>query len=141
MLTYEIKKGLCNALPAKQIREEIFIAEQGFSSEFDDVDEFAYHILVFIDGIAAATGRLFAKENSNEYHIGRVAVLKQFRKQQLGALVVEKLEAHAKSLGACKIVLSAQLQAFGFYEKLGYVKTGEEYLDEHCPHIDMWKAI
>lgn len=36
-------------------------------------------------------------------------------------------------------VLSAQVQAQGFYEKLGYVASGEPYLDEHCPHIHMEK--
>lgn len=38
------------------------------------------------------------------------------------------------------IYLSAQLQAKGFYEKLGYLAYGDEYMDEHCPHIMMKKS-
>ena len=37
--------------------------------------------------------------------------------------------------------LSAQVQAKGFYKKLGYVQDGDEYLDEHCPHILMCKVL
>ena len=28
-----------------------------------------------------------------------------------------------------------------FYEKLGYWASGEEYLDEYCPHIHMEKEL
>ena len=27
------------------------------------------------------------------------------------------------------------------YEKNGYIKTGDIYLDEHCPHIEMYKIL
>ena len=36
---------------------------------------------------------------------------------------------------------SAQVQAAGFYKKLGYVQVGDEYLDEHCPHVNMEKPL
>ncbi|MDY4474645.1 GNAT family N-acetyltransferase [Mitsuokella sp.] len=39
------------------------------------------------------------------------------------------------------LVLSAQIQARPFYEKLGYRASGEEYLDEYCPHIRMEKEL
>ena len=29
----------------------------------------------------------------------------------------------------------------GFYEKVGYIAYGEEYLDEGYPHIDMKKTL
>ena len=50
-----------------------------------------------------------------------------------------RLEAEMQKLGAKQFKVSAQVRAAGFYEKLGYVRRGEEYLDEYCPHVDMYK--
>ena len=38
-------------------------------------------------------------------------------------------------------MLSGQVRVAGFYEKLGYIKQGETYLDEGCPHIWMKKNL
>ena len=134
-----IIQGLENAPEAKAIRREVFMEEQGFCSEFDDIDKRAYHAVVYTNGKASATGRLF--EGRSGWHIGRVAVRKEFRGTGLGALAVMSLEEKAAALGAGCIRLSAQVQAQGFYEKLGYTAEGEEYLDEACPHIAMYKDL
>ena len=65
----EIK--IYNQLPdeAKEIRLEVFVKEQGFEEEFDDIDETAAHIVLF-DGSHPVgvcrifTERLFAAEGS-----------------------------------------------------------------------------
>lgn len=54
---------------------------------------------------------------------------------------MNEAEAALALKGAKKVALSAQVQAAGFYKKLGYVQVGEEYLDEHCPHVDMEKLL
>ncbi len=43
--------------------------------------------------------------------------------------------------GAEKVILSAQVQAKGFYEKQGYSAVGKEFLEEHCLHIRMCKTV
>ena len=52
-----------------------------------------------------------------------------------------KAEARARELGAEKICPSAQVQAGGFYRRLGYRADSEPYLDEHCPHVRMEKTL
>ena len=131
--------GLENAPDAADIRREVFMDEQGFSREFDDIDNRAFHAVIYCDGKAAAAGRLF--EGRSGWHIGRVAVRKQFRGEGLGALIVRALEEKAVAEGAACIRLSAQVRAQGFYEKLGYTAEGEEYYDEACPHIAMSKRL
>ncbi len=134
-----IVTGLENAPEAREIRQEVFVNEQGFANEFDRIDETAFHAVVYTDGEASAAGRLFRGRSG--WHIGRVAVRKSFRGRGLGAFVMAALEEKAAQEGAELIRLSAQLQAEGFYEKLGYIAEGEEYLDEHCPHITMTKRL
>ena len=46
-----------------------------------------------------------------------------------------------KKLGAKEIFISAQTQAQGFYESLGYKAYGNVYPEENIPHIAMKKKI
>ncbi len=133
--------GLKNLPQAGEIRQEIFVEEQGFHNEFDEIDAYAIHLLVLDGETPAATGRTFPDETGKIWHMGRICVRKAWRGRQLGRLVMEKLEEAAREQGAEKLVLSAQVQAKGFYEKLGYTAHGPEYLDEFCPHVEMEKTI
>lgn len=124
---------------AKFIREEIFMKEQGFKDEFDEQDKDAYHLVIYINDEAVGTARTFLKNDS--YIIGRVAVIQSMRKHHIGKRIMLALENKIKELGGKKIELSAQSRVQGFYESLGYHTVGEEYMDEHCPHIKMVKEI
>lgn len=123
----------------KMIRETVFIEEQKFKIEFDDTDDIATHIVMYIDNNPVGCCRLYKQEN--EYHIGRIAVLKPYRGKGYGEKIVLNAERVAKEKGADSISLSAQVRASGFYEKLGYKKHGEIYFDEYCEHIAMKKDI
>ena len=136
MLSVKTKKGLSNLLDAKIIREAVFIKEQGFQNEWDDIDSQAFHTVVYYDENPIATGRAFKIDN--KYHIGRVAVLPSFRRKNIGNLVMKTLEAQIKCSGADTVELSSQVRAKEFYMSQGYHAFGEEYLDEFCPHIRLY---
>lgn len=137
----ELVTARCLTPDAKAIREAVFIKEQGFQNEFDDIDARAVHVVLYDEGTAAATGRAFPKEAGGTWLLGRIAVKKKYRGQKLGLMVVNALEAEAKKAGASTAELSAQLQAKGFYEKAGYTAQGDVYKDEHCPHVKMTKPL
>ena len=124
---------------AAAIRRRVFVEEQGFVNEFDSVDSSACHALLYDDGQAVATGRLFDKEGKAV--IGRVAVLPEYRGRHLGAAVMQALEKEAAARGYACVTLSAQCRARSFYEKQGYHAVGEIYKDEYCDHIRMEKNI
>lgn len=126
---------------AKSIRQTVFIEEQGFVNEFDETDNNSVHALLFYNGIAAATARMFTENKGVSFHIGRVAVLKQFRGKNLGTEIVNALCLEAKKKGAKKCELSAQCRVTKFYESLGFKQSGEIYYDESCPHIYMEKEL
>lgn len=140
METYEFYNKLTP--PCADIRTKVFIEEQGFKEEFDDIDNKAIHILIYCDGVPCATGRLFkGEDDSFSYRIGRVAVLKPYRGRNLGARVISLLEEKCREIGGKEIILSAQCRAKGFYEKNGYSQFGEEFYEEYCPHINMKKLL
>lgn len=140
---YHIKTavGLEQLPQAAEIRQEVFVEEQGFHNEFDEIDPIAVHLLVLEGEAPVAAGRTYPDETGKVWHLGRICVRKPWRGRQLGRMVMEGLENAAKERGAEKFMLSAQVQAKRFYEKLGYHPYGQEYLDEFCPHIAMEKTI
>lgn len=141
-LTLKSSIGLENLPEAKEIRINVFINEQGFKSEFDEIDDFAYHIVYLDDGKPICTGRCYKdKEDENNYHIGRVAVIKQYRNRHLGSLIMKTLEDYIRQIGGKSVQLSAQVTAMKFYNNCGYNEEGPEYLDEFCPHVKMIKII
>ncbi len=136
-----LSHGLADNPDAAAIREEVFIQEQGFIGEFDDIDARATHVVLYDGEDAVATGRLFFDETPRRQTIGRVAVRRAWRGRFLGREVLRVLEAEAQRTGAQVITLSAQVQAQGFYEKLGYTAVSGQYLDESCPHVRMEKRL
>lgn len=140
-ITSRISRSLMELPEAIDIRQEVFVEEQGFSGEFDDIDNKAVHAVIYVDGEPAAAGRAFFENDPKEIHIGRICVLPQFRKNGLGSEVMSVLEEEAVKLGASSAVLSAQVRASDFYKKLGYTAFGNEYYDEYCPHVSMRKTL
>ena len=126
---------------ARVIRTQVFINEQGFENEFDSTDDIAIHFVMYNNSKAIATCRAYQTEHDGTYAIGRVAVVKEYRGRHLGELIMKYAEDYIRSLGGKTITISAQVRAGLFYVRLGYKPQGEEYFDEHCPHICMTKCL
>ena len=62
---YVTAQGLEKLPQAAAIREEVFVEEQGFHNEFDDIDRQAVHLVVMDGEAPAAAGRV--------EHLGRGA--------------------------------------------------------------------
>lgn len=126
---------------AEWIRQKVFVEEQKFQQEFDDIDKTARHLVMYEDNQPVAVCRFFANEESQVYTLGRIAVMPEYRSNGTGRRLVEEAENAIRELGGRKIVLSAQLRAKGFYDKLGYVSDGEAHFEEYCPHVMMKKDL
>lgn len=136
-----LKKSNILTDDAKMIRQEVFVEEQGFFAEFDEIDSRATHLVLYENDVPAAVCRYYKGEKPGEYVIGRLAIRKCFRGKQLGKYMVEAAEQEIKKEGAECIKLSAQVRVQRFYEKCGFKAVGERYFDEQCPHICMVKQL
>ncbi len=124
---------------ARDIRVEVFVKEQGFQEEFDSVDNYAMHVVVFDGGRAIATCRYFYQDGY--YLIGRIAVIKESRGSGLGGKLLEFARRQIEDLGGQEIRIHAQKRAEGFYQKQGYVSFGEVDYDEGREHIWMRMSL
>lgn len=125
---------------ARLLRTLIFIEEQGFVREFDDLDDAAVHIVAFDGDKPIGTCRYYPRPDES-YAIGRIAVAREYRGKGVGSALVLEAERRVALLGAKTTVVSAQLRAAGFYRSLGYTEQGSPYPEEHVPHILMVKGI
>lgn len=118
----------------RRIRDSVFVVEQAVSPEleWDAEDAEAVHFLAFEGEFAVGTARLLP-----DGHIGRVAVLKDWRGLKIGDALLEATITEAERRGLIEQRLSAQVHALPFYERHGFVVVSEEYLDVGIPHADM----
>ncbi|MBE6559394.1 MAG: GNAT family N-acetyltransferase [Ruminococcaceae bacterium] len=126
---------------AMTVRTTVFVEEQGFVDEYDEIDGIATHFVMFDGTLPVATCRIFCKEDPEVYYLGRLAVMKAYRGRRLGAAIVQAAEDHVRSVGGTCILLHSQRAAEGFYAAVGYIPHGEPDEEQGCPHIWMKKSI
>ncbi|MEJ3659902.1 GNAT family N-acetyltransferase [Pseudomonas fragi] len=118
----------------RRIREAVFIAEQSVPPELewdaDDAD--AVHFLAYEGDFPIGTARLLPDGN-----IGRVSVLKDWRGLKVGDALMQATLLEAEKRGLKQQMLSAQVHATPFYERLGFKIVSEEFLEAGIPHVDM----
>ena len=117
------------------LREEVFIREQFVPAdmEWDEFDPQSRHVVASTDGIPIGTGRLLP-----DGHIGRMAVLREWRGQGAGSALLTGLMEIAHALGMRRVLLNAQVQALPFYLRHGFQAQGEEFLEAGIAHRRMW---
>ncbi len=118
----------------RSVRFTVFVDEQQVPAELemDEWDERSRHVLATCGDRVVGTGRLLP-----DGHIGRVAVLREFRGRGVGCLLMKELLRIGREAGMGKFVLSAQVQAIAFYERLGFVARGERYEEAGISHVEM----
>ena len=119
------------------VRKTVFMQEQGFENEFDEIDTIANHVTIYEEDQLVGCARTFTQENQKEVHIGRIAILKPYRKMGYGSKLVQACMSQYDN--TVDFILSSQLDKRAFYESLGFVARGDIYMDESVPHIEMIK--
>jgi predicted GNAT family N-acyltransferase len=133
VLTWE--KARAHAAP---IRFTVFVEEQRVPAEIelDDMDARCLHAVAFEASVAVGTARLLP-----DGHIGRMAVLGDWRGRGIGSRMLQVLVEHARRRGDREVALSAQVHAVPFYRAHGFVEEGAEYLEAGIRHQGMRKRL
>ncbi|MDO8436654.1 MAG: GNAT family N-acetyltransferase [Nitrosomonadaceae bacterium] len=119
----------------RAIREMVFIHEQHVpvELEWDEFDASCLHILALDSaGNPIGTARLLP-----DGHIGRMAVLREWRGHGVGSALLQQLLVEAKKRHLRLATVNAQTYAAGFYTKSGFRTAGEEFIDAGIPHVRM----
>lgn len=123
----------------ESVRRAVFIEEQRVPEheEWDDRDAVSRHVIALdAKRDAVGTGRLDPTGK-----IGRVAVLPQYRGSGVGAAIVRRLVELAEGQDLAEVHLNAQVDALGFYERLGFRAEGPEFDEVGIPHRRMRRRV
>ena len=124
---------------ASRIRFTVFVEEQcvPLEIEWDAMDAQSVHALAYCgSGEVIATGRLLP-----DGHIGRMAVLKEWRGQGIGGAILERLVAAARQRGDTEIELFAQTHALAFYRSHGFAAHGDLFEEAGILHQAMRRKL
>lgn len=123
------------------IRSRVFMIEQNvdISLELDEDDKTCTHYCLYDDVTAIGTCRIL--NHGDTAHLGRVAILKEYRQKGCGAFMISEVEKSCRKLGYKRVELGAQLHALPFYEKQGYHAYGDIFMDADIEHRMMVKEL
>ena len=119
------------------VRGQVFIVEQkiDWEIEFDNLDPECVLFTAYVEDKACGAARLYKNK------LGRVATLKEYRKQGIATAIMKKIEEYAKEVGITEIKLHAQLYVKDFYEHLGYIVVGDIFQEADIDHVKMIKEL
>lgn len=126
---------------AYAVRRIVFQDEQGVPPEleFDTDDDVAYHVIAVANGNVIGTGRLVSHPDYAK--VGRMAVLRAWRKSGAGRMLMDALTAEALRRDVPRLILHAQVQAIGFYQRCGFAVVGDEFDEAGIPHRRMERQL
>ena len=118
-----------------EIRRKVFIDEQKVDPglEYENEEE-AVHYLVFDDGAPVAAARW--RETDKGIKLERFATLKEMRGKGYGAHVLKRIISDVAPFNQT-VYLNSQATALDFYERYGFVKEGEMFLEADIEHYLM----
>jgi len=147
--TFQITDWNTHKSQLQSIREQVFIQEQDVpvELEWDGLDETARHVLAEVqcpakqkdEKLAIGTARIII--NNMQAHIGRMAVLSEWRYQGVGSRILQTCIDECLKQGVKEVVLNAQVYALPFYQKAGFETSSEQFLDAGIPHKKMIRIL
>ena len=126
----------------QELRDRVLRKPLGMSlyDENMDAEQHDVHVGAFVNGRLAGV-LILTRINAAEVKMRQVAVDEATRGWNIGTEMVLFAEAYSKKNGFSTMLLNARKTAVGFYEKLGYEKIGEEFLEINIPHFKMRKCL
>ncbi|HEU4950872.1 MAG TPA: GNAT family N-acetyltransferase [Holophagaceae bacterium] len=128
---------------AVALRHEVLRIPLGLAFTVDQLaSESDSHHLVALDEGGRILGCLMLTPHENgEIQMRQVAVKPEQQGTGLGRALVEEAERRAKALGCSRMMLHARDKAIGFYERLGYRREGDLFMEVGIVHQQMAKTL
>jgi predicted GNAT family N-acyltransferase len=125
-----------------KLRDDILRKPLGLVFTKEELEKEKDHLLIgaFEDDKMLACCML-VEENSKTVRLRQMAVLNDLQGKGIGKALMLFAENLARDRGYKKITMHARKNAIGFYEKMGYVRIGNEFEEITIPHYLMEKKL
>ncbi|MGH8962643.1 MAG: GNAT family N-acetyltransferase [Jatrophihabitantaceae bacterium] len=121
------------------LRSEVFVLEQDcvyLDQDGRDLEPGARQLWIEQNGAVLATLRVLTDADGC-MRIGRVATTKTARG---GGLAAQLMKRAIELAGPVELVLDAQSYLLGWYARFGFVRDGDDYVEDGIPHVPMRRA-
>lgn len=121
-----------------RLRQDVFVVEQGCAYPDIDGRDLEPGTVQFWAGQGSvdATLRLLREPDGTE-RIGRVATARASRGQGLAAQLIEAAIAESRS---ARITIDAQAHLEQWYGRFGFVRSGEDFVEDGITHLPMTRT-
>ncbi len=127
---------------ACEIRNEILRKPLGLDLFTEDLSvESGYRHFGMIEENRVVACALAIPVTAKKAKLRQMAVTLEYQSQGVGRQLLRNMELDLKQQGVESLELEARSTAVGFYEKLGYIPEGEEFLSVTIPHLRMVKSL
>jgi predicted GNAT family N-acyltransferase len=125
-----------------KLRDDILLKPLGLSFTPEELEKEKDHLLIGAyedDNLLACC--MLVEENPGTVRLRQMAVLNNLQGKGIGKALMIFAENLARDRGYKKISMHARKNAIGFYEKMGYVRVGDEFEEITIPHYLMEKKL
>lgn len=126
-----------------EVRNETFVRGQSIplNQEFDESYGRKYDYILLYEGEQGIGTARVNLTNDSYGKIERVAVIPAYQSKGWGRKVIQAAEEWIEEAGYSKVVITSQLKAVNFYEKLGYRIQPDSQTEGIIPTIGIEKEL
>ena len=126
-----------------ELRQAVLRAPLGLNLYDEDLDaeRGQWHFGLFDPSAGLVACVIAVPLASTSAKIRQMAVHPAQQGRGHGRTILQHLEAHLARRGSVHLNMHARLTAVGFYEKLGYARSGPEFIEVGIPHVRMEKHL
>ena len=124
-----------------KIRGVVFIEEQKVphSRERDGLEDESKHFIVHYKGKCVGGARMRFVRNKAKFE--RIVFLRSCRGKGFGRKLMRYLIGYARRKGVKEVVVHGQVASTEFYEKSGFKKRGQAFMDGGMRHYEFFLRI
>ena len=125
-----------------RLRDDVLRKPLGLSFTQEELEKEKDHLLIGAyedDKLLACC--MLVEEDSRTVRLRQMAVLNDLQGKGIGKALMIFAENLARDRGYKKITMHARKNAVGFYEKMGYIRVGDEFEEITIPHYLMEKKL
>ena len=125
-----------------KLRDDILRKPLGLTFTKEELEEEKnnLHIVAYEDERMLGCCML-VEEDPETVRLRQMAVINDLQGKGIGRALMQFAENLARDRGYKRITMHARKNATGFYEKMGYRKTGKEFQEITIPHYVMEKEL
>lgn len=124
-----------------KLRSEVFVVEQDcvyLDPDGRDADPSTDHLWIRDDdGVVAAAARVLRGPERGVGAIGRIVTRPEVRSRGFAARLIDTGIAILDAEDTARIDLAAQAHLESYYERFGFRRVGDRYVEDDIPHVPM----